>query len=418
MQKRLILLAAALLLSVGLAFKMILPATGHMSHGFIGRYTAAKLLVQGRFGPQVYEFDWFVAQVQANAGSPVIEIFSPNLPTLALLTVPFVGLPAQLARDVWIWLNFFILLGAVIWLGVIVPTRLTWETKGAILTAGIVILTPALSGNFQVGQVYALLLLLYVMALGGLLRGNDGSVGVSLGLALILKTSGLAFWLLLLWQRRWRALIWGGLTVLLTILFSLPWIGLETWLAYPQAVGQFSNSGARAVTAYQATANFFAHLFLFDPDWNPQPVAHWPLPAKLLPLLVVVGALALTFWRGRLCSTPRAEAKLFAALTSLNVILLPVAESYHFILMLIPLYVISLDLLEFPPLSGFLSLDWGALCLAALLLAVPIPYNGPAWSGWLALLAYPRLYGGWLLWALAVRRMTARPVNEVALQIQ
>lgn len=417
MPKRLIMVGVAILLSGGLAFTMILPATGHMSHGFIGRYTAAKLLVEGRFGPQVYEFDWFVAEVQATAGSPIVEIFTPNLPTLALLTVPLVGLPAQLARDVWIWLNFVLLGGAVVWLGASLPGRLTGEQRGAILVFSLLSVAPALSANFQVGQVYVLLLLGYVLALWGLLRERPGVVGLALGLALVFKTSGLAFWLLLLVQRRWWALAWGGLTVLLTILLSLPWIGLDTWLAYPQAVGQFGNSGARAVTAYQATPNFFAHLFLFDPIWNLEPVSHWPLLAWLLPLLITVGALAVTFWLG-CCRGSQHTAGFFAALVPLNVILLPVAESYHFGLMLIPLYVLSIELIEAAQLGEILWFDWALLMAAGVLLAAPNSYIDAAWGGWPALLAYPRLYGGWLLWVVAVRRLAARPQPETALQIR
>ncbi|MCB0155191.1 MAG: DUF2029 domain-containing protein [Anaerolineae bacterium] len=417
MPKRLILLAATFVLIGGLAFTMILPATGHMSHGFIGRYTAAKLLVEGRFGPQVYEFDWFVAQVQANAGQPIIEIFTPNLPTLALLTVPLVWLPAQLARDVWIWLNFVILAGAVVWLGASLPGRLTGEWRGGILAISLLTLAPALSANFQVGQVYVLLLLCYVLALRGLLRERPWLVGLAFGLALVFKTSGLAFWLLLLGQRRWRALAWGGLTVLLTVLLSLPWIGLDTWLAYPQAVRQFGNSGARAVTAYQATPNFFAHLFLFDPVWNLRPVAHQPLLAWLLPLLITAGALVVTFWLGWRSGSQH-TARFFAALMPLNVILLPVAESYHFGLMLIPLYVLSIELIEAARLGEPVWFDWALLLAAGVLLAAPGPSTGGDGGGWLALLAYPRLYGGWLVWVVAVRRLAARPQPEAALQIR
>ena len=44
-----------------------------------------------------------------------------------------------------------------------------------------------------------------------------------------------------------------------------------------------------------------------------------------------------------------------------------------------------------------------------LLLAVAWPYESPGLStGWAALLAYPRLYGGWLLWAWLYVRMKAR----------
>lgn len=50
------------------------------------------------------------------------------------------------------------------------------------------------------------------------------------------------------------------------------------------------------------------------------------------------------------------------------------------------------------------GLDIVWLVGALLLLGAPLPYGDPAMSaGWLALLAYPRLYGAWLLWGWLVR---------------
>ena len=48
------------------------------------------------------------------------------------------------------------------------------------------------------------------------------------------------------------------------------------------------------------------------------------------------------------------------------------------------------------------------VAIAFALLAVPLPYKDPVLAaGWTALLAYPRLYGAWLLWAWLVREMWA-----------
>ena len=47
---------------------------------------------------------------------------------------------------------------------------------------------------------------------------------------------------------------------------------------------------------------------------------------------------------------------------------------------------------------------WLALALA--LLAAPLPYEDPVLTvGWTALLAYPRLYGAWLLWGWLAREI-------------
>ncbi|MDX1523962.1 MAG: hypothetical protein R3264_20200, partial [Anaerolineae bacterium] len=144
----------------------------------------------------------------------------------------------------------------------------------------------------------------------------------------------------------------------------------------------------------------------FDPDWNLEPVYHWPLLAVGLTVLVTIGATGLTLWIGYRAST----FGLFAALMPLSVILLPVAEEHHYVVMLIPIFYVAYQLSR-RPLSQ--PRPWGRWLLfgsALFLFFVPIPYE-EFWlgAGWMALLAYPRLYGGWLLWAAVMRWLIARP---------
>jgi len=374
-----------------------------MSYGFIGRYTASRLLVQGQFGPQVYDDTWFAAQVQAATQTQFVEIFRPNLPTLSLLTLPFVGMSPQTARDSWIWLNLLALVGA---LGVLAALE-AWSLTGArwALLLAVVAATPALAANFRVGQVYTLLLFLFALALFGLVTQREWLAGVALGLAFVFKTGGLLFWLLLVTHKKWRALGWGVATVLLIVLGSLPWIGLETWLAYPPAVWNFSSRGAISVTAYQTTAGLFSHLFQFEPAWNPAPVLHWPVLARLLTAAVTVAAVAVTLWTGRRDDALPAS---FAALACLNIILLPVAEEYHFVLLILPIFILATRLMQSWPVQGLL-VDWLLLGAALLLLVAPLPYEQLEWGGWWAVLAYPRLAAGWLVWWAAVGQAREMP---------
>jgi hypothetical protein len=44
-----------------------------------------------------------------------------------------------------------------------------------------------------------------------------------------------------------------------------------------------------------------------------------------------------------------------------------------------------------------------------------LPYRDPAFDdGWLALLAYPRVYGAWLLWAWLAREIARDRASEGA----
>ncbi|HMQ55883.1 MAG TPA: glycosyltransferase 87 family protein [Anaerolineae bacterium] len=450
---------AALALVWGwVAISIVLPNTNLVTHGFIGRYTAARLLVRGEFGPQVYNDYWFIRQVQATANAPVIEIFTPNLPTLALLTLPFVGLDPWPARNVWLWLSYGSLLLATGLLVTILARQYGLASSLWAVTLGSLCLMPALEANFAVGQVYTLLLLCLVLAWWGWVTGNDALLGLGLGLAFLFKTSGLILWLLLVTHRRWPAFLWLIGPPGLVMLLSLPWLGLDTWLVYPKAAAAFSERGAVAVTAYQTTTGFFKHLFDFDPVWNPAPLAHLPGLAWLLTLTVSLLATAVTLWltrlRGQLTINneqlainneqltmsdelkiqpslftlhplfpssnppilqssplpsfhpsilPSFHSLSFAVLIPLAIVLLPVAEEYHFVLLLIPAALLGAEL--FRQAAKFELILFAA---AFLLLMLPISFKSEAYRvGWWALLAYPRLYAGWLIWYLGIRRLAA-----------
>ncbi|MBI1880351.1 MAG: DUF2029 domain-containing protein [Chloroflexi bacterium] len=408
-------LTVLLLFFLALVFLLaivILPATAHMTHGFIGYYTAALLLRRGQLGPEAYDNEWFINQVQTIAQQPIGEIMTPSLPTASLIALPFTFLPPQVARATWIWFNLLMLL---LGLGLLLITHNRANQKrGQPLWWWVFIafafIFPAVAANFRIGQSIILFFGLFALALFGLVKRQERLAGLALGLAFILKTTGLSLWLLLLVQRRWRALAWGIGLIGVIFLISLPWIGLATWAAYFQAAWIVTSGSTVAVTAYQTTAGFFAHLFHFDPTWNPNPIANWPALAQLLTLLTTIASLTITLWWGR--SAP--EIKFFAALIPLSIVLLPVAEEHHFVILLIPIFSLIDDLYQYPPGSGVFSLDYILLALALCLLIVPIRYDDLALSaGWWALLAYPRLYGAWLVWLVALRRMTTRATNEV-----
>jgi hypothetical protein len=164
-----------------------------------------------------------------------------------------------------------------------------------------------------------------------------------------------------------------------------------------------TGGSTKAVTAYQSTAGLLTHLFQYDPVWNPHPLYHWPVLAQSLTLIITLVTLLLTLWLGR----SRASMPLFfAALLPLSLILLPVASEQHMVILLISIFIL-VDDLDPKKVGDFFSLDWLLLGAGILLLVAPIPYKDPALGvGWLALLAYPRLYGSWLIWAAAVHRMS------------
>ena len=63
-QFRLIIPTAVLLLVGSFVITQLLAIRHLPIFGFVGRYTASTLLVQGDFGPRVYDYEWFSEQVE------------------------------------------------------------------------------------------------------------------------------------------------------------------------------------------------------------------------------------------------------------------------------------------------------------------------------------------------------------------
>jgi len=407
-----VLLASALLLAtfVFLLIRIVIPSTS-IVHGFMGNYVPSVLLVQGKLGPQAYDNEWFIQQVRIVTGQPISEVLAPSLPTVSLLALPFTFLQPQPARELWIWFNLFILLAG---LGLLVTTYAQLDQSKARFSLWLTFIAfsfifPPVAANFLAGQSIILFFGLFVLTLFGLVNRQDWLVGLTLGLALILKTTGLPLWLLLIVHRRWQALGWGIATTASIALVSLPWIGIDTWWAYLQAIWNITGGPISAVTAYQTTYGFFTHLFRFDLTWNPAPILDWPGLAQPLTLFVTIATMTITLWLGRVTAL---VIDFFAALIPLGVVLLPVGEEHHFIILLLPIFILVNDLIEHSSAKESLLLDWLLLGLALFLLVAPIPYEHPALSvGWLAILAYPRLFGAWLIWIIVIRRMFAKQVT-------
>lgn len=414
------LAACALLFSFLLG--IALPAATTPTHGFSAYYTAARLIREGADPARFYDDAWFWEQTVRLGFAGAEDIYNANPPVTALLLWPLASFAPSTARMFWTGLNL-LFLGLALWL-----TLRTLRAPPAAGAFGLALITLAQPAREEVrlGQAYALLLLGLAAFLWAYLAGNDRAVGIIFGLLLIAKTAGLLLPLLLLGQRRWRALGWTLLTMVAVALLTLPRFGLDSWRTYTIALRKVGTQPWIAVTAYQDVPGLLAHLLRLDPQWNPQPL--WEVPWIVTPLLTLVALvlIAATGWATWRAGTASAPA--FAAWLCLTLILSPVSEEYHFVLLLLPLAVLLLDWMTNRP-------GWprAALLLVALvLLTAPLPYKQPELAvGARAFLAYPRLYGAFALWTAAVLAMrlerkgagrqhyvaleTADPANGMAL---
>lgn len=375
----------------GAVAAMILAAftvfsAGSITHGFVAYYTASRLLASGELGPQAYDDQWFGARVQQFTTSTVREIFIPNPPTMSLMALPLARLDAQSARTVWLVAS---LAGFVAAIGSLTRFRARQTRDLTIPVVLLMMLAPAVFTNLRIGQGYLFVCALFTAAALMLARNRDGMAGVCLGLMLALKVSGIPLAAILVAQKRWTVLIAAVITAGALAVAITPFIDASMWAAFPLAIQSFIVRPAGSVTAYQTTLGLFRHLCVADPGWNPSPAADCAAMAFAVPALINAAAILSTMV---LASRATRREPWLAAAAALSVVTLPAAAEPHYALMAIPLALLRLSSLE--------TLAVGAL------LIVPLEWTAERFvAGWWSLLAYPRLYAGWLLWFFSTREL-------------
>ena len=376
------------------------------TNGFAAYYTAARLLAYSPAEmPRIYENDWFAAQIERAGIHGVYDIFNIQPPTMSLLLLP-------LARLIWTLLGLFIMSRGLLHLGRALNAPASW----ALAFTPLCFLYTPVAENFCNGQAYACLFFLVCLFFWAVLRPAQGLAGLALGLMAVLKTAAAWLWPLLLLKGQWRVLSWAVGVIAAVILTSLPWIGLETWRNFLALLPQLAADPKRYVTAYQTVTSLAGHLFIYDAQWNPAPLARLPLLGRGLPLLALLAGLFVSLRWGPLdASQPEKRCLTLAMFLALAVPNAPVAEGYHYMLLLPS--VLAAAWWAWHTRLGWPA--WLALILAVLMLGAPLPYRSPRLSaGVWALLAYPRLYGAnalwlWLLWAI---RLDSQKADSLAAQ--
>jgi hypothetical protein len=356
-----------------------------VTHGFIAYYAAARLLLEGQLGPMAYDDAWFGAYLQQLTGTNIREIFTPNPPTMALMALPIAVFDHRVARVVWLGASVALFAAAVFALAR-QREREGGVPIGALLLA---MLAPAVFSNIRIGQGYLIVFALFAAALLWIERHRPFAGGAALGFALGLKLSGAPWLLILAVQRRWRALAAAIVTAVALVAAVTPFIDIAMWWQHPDVVRGFVERSSGSVTAYQTTLSLFRRMCVADPLWNPAPPASCQPIAFAIPYaLIGIAALitAVVVYRAR--ATPAA----LAAGVTLSLLAMPASAEVHFVLLGIPLLIVGLRPLE--------------LAVIGLLILVPLELTAERFTaGWWILLAYPRLYATWLLWAACARQV-------------
>jgi hypothetical protein len=403
--------AVAAIFVAGFIGQVALPAATGLTNGFSAYYTAARLVRSGADVAHFYDDSWFQAQTLAFGFGNARDIFNVNPPATALLLWPIAGLDPVAAKAVWTGLNLvFIALALVILAGLTESGPVVGLFAVALLT-----LFQPLREEIRLGQAYALVLLLEALFLRAYRRQQSGLAGLAIALMLTLKSAGLALPLLLISSRRWSVLAWtvglvGGIVAL-----TLPIVGAAAWLTYVRLLALAGSHAELAVPAYQSVVGFSYHLFRPDLTWNPTPLFPWSDASTFVAVALAAALIGITF-----IATSRANLKVLevraasvVAWATLSLILSPAAADYHYAVLIAPI-----ALLAFAWRNSERGWRSGlALLLGVLLVGAPLPYRSPAFAaGPFTLLAYPKLYGGLLLWGVAVAIVRGSGADRRSLQ--
>jgi len=235
-----------------------------------------------------------------------------------------------------------------------------------------------------------------VLIFFGYVKGKQKLVGVITGLILILKSAGTYLLLLFVIQKRWKCLLWFFISIVSIFVLTLPFFGLDSWIDYSNKLINYSSSPTLSVTAYQSIHSFFHHLFIFDAKWNPEPILNLKIVGILLTIISSLIILAVTIFN--IIKYKKTDLA-FGLFIIAGLILNPASIDYHYMLILLPVLIL-IDWLRRKPSKNL----WILFGVSFILIALNIPYVSPKVTGsWLALFAYPKLYGAMGLWLLALK---------------
>jgi len=348
---------------------------------FPNYYIAAELAHDGYDTSRMYEWDWLEREKDHRAIPIRVIGLVPITPFSTLFLWPFVGLKPLAAKHAWILLNLLLVV-PICWM-LRSMTGLSYQRLALIFA-----LNFPFYRNLEFGQFYVLLLLLVTAACWAALKGHQAWSGVLVAIAAAAKIFPLMFSVLFLRRQAWRALVWGAVTGAAALGLSVAVFGWQTHRTYLLEILPWALHG-EAMPPYVTNASISGVLhvlFLAEPLWNPNPwhssVLCFSLLFPVLQMLVLAPSVLLI---RRDDSSPRRIMLEWSAMLTASLAVSTIPASYNFVLMVLPMCVLSSMLLERK------QYGWLATLVVAYI-GIGFPFPTPAGASGLAVLLYvPRL---------------------------
>lgn len=303
-------------------------------------------------------------------------------PLAAFVVWPLTFFPPRVAAVLWLAATAAAFILSAWLLGRLSPSP--WGIPlGLALLLGFV---PALT-TLHAGQINGLVLLCLTLALWGLVRGQPALAGAGVAASALLKLVPLAHLGYLGWRRRWAALGWGLLALGLLLGLSLAligWAGLQSYFRHFLELGEAGN--LLPMGPNQALNGFWSRVLLGHVA--PALIRRLSLGSVGVLILATIG---LCWPRG---DATRLVPLEFALVTVAINLITPYAWYHQFVLLLLPLFILTDHALQVP------AHRWWLLLLGVGYLATDV--HGLLWH---QLEPYPLLvsmpfYVALLLWGL------------------
>jgi hypothetical protein len=394
-----------MLVSTGFFAVRLIPYLQRPTGGFMGAFTAGRMLVTHQDMRILYDTKRFPQMIPALTGQPPMDVFVGNTPLLAVLLAPFATLPAPGGKLAW---ELFSLVCVVIALFVIYGHFRFKFPERAVMTALVFGFNP-LYVNFVYGQVYAPLFLIQACVVRFWSEGRMLAAAIAISLLISLKGYGALFLVLALFRKEWLLVMYALAGYLVIVGVSSLAVGLDAWIAYASQLQPFLSSMPDPETYQQTVGSFLSWILLHD-RWNAHPGFDSPLLIVPFVAAFLIAGIVLLYRLSRRSSRAGLDLSIGVAII-LGVLTAPRLFDYHYVFVLIPVMAC------YRALSGPASrLEIIGFALMLLLLSVKFPYYDQVFQKtWLGLAAFPRVYGGLILLWLLYRRAKAAP--QPALQI-
>ncbi|WP_444995092.1 glycosyltransferase family 87 protein [Aliikangiella sp. IMCC44359] len=363
---------------------------------FDSYYVAAHLILNGENISKIYDDEWFRKEVNKHREG-YNTIFDANLPTTAIALLPLGFGSENTARLVWLIINIVLLI-------YIIKETTSISRMSEIarpLWYSAVLLSQPVTTNLYQGQAYLVITAGLIWLYHCVLGKRENKAGLILAFLFMFKTAGTMLWPYFVIQKRWKLLLVAVLTIAITLLATFPLIGFEGWEAYFERAAQKMQSPYKSVTAYQTIESWFQHMFSPHPVTQTKPIIALPLAwAHGMTVGLVVLLLSLSILATH--KFPKAIELHLATFILLIPTCVPVTLIHAYSITLIPIAILLKAVCETSMVKERVLVFTGTI-----LILLPLPFKSSGlFDGYLSLLAYPKLYGALILWAISMWLLT------------